>query len=319
MNEIKATDILPAVTMLRPVRTDSVEFYELMDSIRKYGVLNSILVKPHHTTEGKYQIIDGSWRFAAATRVGQKYLPCIVTEQMGEEEYLSLQIQANAITFQTRPVEYARQMERMIELRESEGNPLTRTELAGVVGKSAGWVTARLKLLKLSEAAQGLVNDGKLSLTKAVALARINLHRYQDEFLLKADEMTGRDFELAVGKFISIKRDEKMQGRRDEREVFNLMPRLQSMDSLLIELDRMHNLSEIITKKGLTTAYEGCIITLQWVLNLHDEGRLQQVKEIRHKLTGTDRLAIIAKQRFEELKEIRELTEKRRGDNETVD
>ena len=302
--------------MLRPVRQDTVEFHELCSSIRNHGILNSILVRKHDET--RYEIIDGSWRFTAAKSVAIKFFPCIITTCETEEEYLALQLQCNAVSYETRPVEFAKQMEYMIRLYEANGDPLTRTELAAKVNKSAQWVSRRLKLLKLSEKAQEAVSSGKLCLSKGVALARINLHKYQDEFLEKADEMKTREFELAVGRFIAHKRSEKMEGRAIERQDFSLMPRLQSMDSLLMELDRMHNISEIITRKGLTTAYEGAIITLQWVLNLHEEGRQNQVKELRHQLTGKDRLAIIARQRFEELKEIRKLAE-RRGDDEVKD
>lgn len=302
--------------MLRPVRQNTVEFHELCSSIRDHGILNSLLVREHK--DSKYEIIDGSWRFTAAKSVGIKHFPCIITVCETEEEYLSLQIQTNAVSYETRPVEFAKQMEHLIRVYEAEGKPLTRSELARIVNKTSNWVSRRLQLLKLSEKAQGLVEDGSLCLSKGVALARINLHKYQNEFLEKADEMKTREFELAVGKFIAFKRSEKMEGRAIERQDFSLKPRLQSMDSLLIELDRMHNISQIITKKGLTTAYEGAIITLQWVMNLHDEGRQQQVKELRHQLTGKERLAIIARQRFEELKTIRELAEGR-GDNEVSD
>ncbi len=301
--------------MLRPVRQDTVEFYELCSSIRSHGILNSLLVRKHDET--RYEIIDGSWRFTAGKSVAYKHFPCIIVECETEEEYLALQIQTNAVSYETRPVEFAKQMEYMIHVYETNGEPLTRSELAAKVNKSAQWVSRRLKLLKLSEKAQAAVSDGTLCLSKGVALARINLHRYQHEVLETAPGMKSREFVLAVGKFIAHKRSEKMEGRIEERAEFSLRPRLQSMDTLLIELDRMTNISGIITKKGLTTAYEGAIITLQWVLNLHDEGRQQQVKELRHQLTGKERLAIIARQRFDELKTIRELSE-RRGDDDTI-
>ena len=79
------------------------------------------------------------------------------------------------------------------------------------------------------------------------------------------------------------------------------------MDSLLIELDRLENISEIIISKGLTTALEGAKITLEWVLNLHERGRAKQIREIRHKLSEKDRFDIIGRQRYEELKKLRDL------------
>jgi ParB/RepB/Spo0J family partition protein len=296
--------------MLRPVREDCVEYLELVDSIREHGILNSLLVRPHPTREGYYEVIDGMWRFIASKELTIGTLPCILkVEDLTEEEFLSLQIQCNAVSYETRPVEFAEQMSRMLELREEVGAPMTLTALAKTVGKSTAWVSTRLKLLALCDEAKKLVRDGKLGLGKAVALSRIRLHKYQKEFLKQATEMRTRDFELEVGRFIALKRDEKIGGRRQERDEIKLRPRLQSMDSMLIELDRLSNVSEIIVQKNLTTALEGARIALEWVLNLHDEGREAQVRELRHKLSSKDRQDIIGRQRYEELKQLRELTQ----------
>jgi hypothetical protein len=259
--------------------------------------------------EGFYEIIDGSWRFSAIKYLTTPETCCILlTRELTEDQYLALQVQANAITYETRPIEFAEQMQRMMSLREEVGAPMTLKELAHTVSKSTAWVSTRLKLLGLCDEAKVLVSDGKLGLGKAVALARIRLHNYQREFLVKAEDMKTRDFELEVGRFIAFKREEKIGGRRKERDEIKLRPRLQSMDSLLIELDRLENVGEIIVQKNLTSALEGARITLEWVLNLHDKGRNRQVNELRHKLSNQDRTDIIGRQRYEELKQLRELT-----------
>ena len=307
--DIPIEKVLPAHSMLRPVREDSLEFMQLIDSIRAVGLLKSILVREHPVREGFYEVIDGMWRFSATKYLTNTSLPCmLVVEELTEDQYLALQVQANALTYETRPIEFAEQMQRMLSLREEVGAAMTLKELASIVNKSAAWVSTRLKLLSLCEEARNLVRDGKLGLGKAVALARIRLHRYQIEFLAKAEEMKTRDFELEVGRFIALKRDEKIGGRRQDRDEIKLRPRLQSMDSLLIELDRLENVGEIIVQKNLTSALEGARITLEWVLNLHDKGRNRQVNELRHKLSGQDRQDIIGRQRYEELKQLREIT-----------
>lgn len=307
--ELPLSQILPAHSMLRPVREDSLEFLELVDSVRDRGVLQSVLVREHPTRQGYYEVIDGMWRFSAAKHLTKATLPCIlVVEPLSEEDFLALQVQCNAVTYETRPVEFAEQMSRMVQLREEAGINTTLAELGRIVGKSTAWVSTRLKLLNLCDEAKTLVREGKLGLGKAVALARIRLPMYQREFLAKATNMKTRDFELEVGRFIAQKRDEKIGDRRRERDQITLRPRLQSMDSLLIELDRLDNVSQIIIQNNLTTALEGAKIALEWVLNLHDDGRESQVREIRHKLSNADRREIIGRQRYEELKELQELS-----------
>ena len=48
---------------------------ELVDSIKRFGVLQPILVRPHPTKKGKYQIIYGQRRWTACTRVGLESIP----------------------------------------------------------------------------------------------------------------------------------------------------------------------------------------------------------------------------------------------------
>lgn len=311
--EIPISQIIPPHSMLRPVREECLEFLELVDSIRAHGIMNSLLVRPHPHREGIYEIIDGMWRFKACKELHISTLPCIIiTENLTEEEFLSIQIQTNAISYETRPIEFAEQLSRMLQLRESVGAPMTLTELAKAVSKSSGWVSSRLKLLKLCNVAKDMIRSGKLHLGKGVILARINNHNYQLEFLEKATSMTTREFEIEVGNFIAYKMADRADARLEERSQVAFVPRLQSMDSMLIELDRLQNIGQIIVQKGLTTALEGARITLEWVLNLHDEGRQAQLKELRHKLSFKDRQDIIGRRRYEELKEMRELEEEKR-------
>ena len=279
----------------------------MVDSVRDHGLLKSILVRPHPSREGYFEIIDGMWRFFAAKYLTIDVLPCILkVEELTEEQYLALQVQANAVSYETRPIEFAEQMQRMLYIREEVGVPMTLKEMAATVGKSTTWVSTRLKLLALCDEAKDQVRNGWLGIGKASALARIRLHSYQREYLKKAASMTTREFELEVGGFIAFKREEKKGGRRDERDAIVLKPHIQSMDSLLIELDRLENVGEIIVQKNLTTALEGARIALEWALNLHDKGRQAQVKELRHRLSSKDRLDILGRRRYEELKQLKD-------------
>ena len=83
------------------------------------------------------------------------------------------------------------------------------------------------------------------------------------------------------------------------------------MDSILIELDRLEEISEIIVREGLTSALEGAKVAIEWVLQLHRKGREHQVHEQRFRLSDKERLDIIGKQRYDELKEMRRLKEER--------
>lgn len=313
VQELPVNQIVPPWNMLRPVRETEVEYFEMMDSIREHGILKSLLVRPHPTRKRIYEIIDGMWRFSCAKSLDFSHVPCIIKVVEDEEEFLSLQIQANSVSYETRPIEFARQMQRMMRIRESVGAPMTMKELASIVGKSTTWVSQRLKLLTLCEDAQIRLKKGTLTLRKAIALSRLKKKQYQRQFLEVADKYNAPDFETKISKFIRKETSCSEMLRAEFRENHSIQPRLQSMDSLLMELDRMDNISQIIVKKGLTSAIEGARVTLEWVLNLHDSGRQEQVKEVRHRLSQKERMEILGRQRYEELEELRKLREERVG------
>lgn len=312
VRDIQMDTISPPWSLLRPVRENSIEYLELTDSIRDNGLLNSVLVRTHPTIPNQYEIVDGYYRYSVCKDLNYQSLPCIVNDNIQtDEEYLAAQVQANAVKAKTRPIEFAKYMQRLIDIREYAGSPMTLSELATIVRKSSSWVSQRLNLLNLCEEVQEALKNKTISLGKATILSRIRNHKYQKDFLAQSKEGTVRDFELLVGNFIAEKRSDKMSMRQAVRDEPTLQPRIQSMDALLLELDQMSNISEIILRKNLTTAYEGAIIALQWVLNLDEDNRKKQLEEVRHRLNNKERLEIIGRQRYAELKEMRKLREER--------
>lgn len=57
------------------VNTDTEKFQELLDSVREFGVLQPIIVRPSNTKEGFYEIISGHCRAEAAKLAGLKDIP----------------------------------------------------------------------------------------------------------------------------------------------------------------------------------------------------------------------------------------------------
>ena len=178
-----------------------------------------------------------------------------------------------------------------------------------MVGKSTAWVSQRLKLVHLCREARQSMLAGKLNLGKAVALTRVKYTPYQIELLPHAEGMRNREFELFIGEFVNRKRAEQSKEPLDEEQVFK--PRLQSIDNILIELDRLEHISEQILKKNLTNATEGAILALEWVLNLHEAGRKKRIDDSKHKLNSKERVDIIGRRRYEELGQLRKLREQR--------
>ena len=95
---------------LRDVNREILEYLEMRDSIRDHGILQSLLVRPQG--DG-YEIIEGLHRYTGAKEVGLQTLPCII-RQCSDDEVLVLQLQANAISPETKLAEYAQQLKRLM-------------------------------------------------------------------------------------------------------------------------------------------------------------------------------------------------------------
>ena len=77
---------------------------ELQDSIKKYGVLNPLIVRPRK--EGYYEIISGHRRKYAAERLGYKKIPVII-RMMQDDEAVVTMVDSNLQREQITPSEKA--------------------------------------------------------------------------------------------------------------------------------------------------------------------------------------------------------------------
>ena len=116
---------------------------ELAKSIRHYGVLQPIVVRPR--PGGSYELIAGERRFRAATNLGLKEIPAVVRE-MDDKASLAIALIENLQREQLNPVESARAFRR---LRDEFS--LTQSELAQEVGKSQSTIANALRLLALPD------------------------------------------------------------------------------------------------------------------------------------------------------------------------
>ena len=80
------------------------QMIELQDSIKKYGVLNPLIVRPRK--EGYYEIISGHRRKYAAERLGYKKIPVII-RMMQDDEAVVTMVDSNLQREQITPSEKA--------------------------------------------------------------------------------------------------------------------------------------------------------------------------------------------------------------------
>ena len=129
---------------------------------------------------------------------------------MTDDDLLAIQIQANAVRPETTPMEYARQIRRIIDSRPG----IKDYELVGIIHKSPGWIRDTLGLEKLRKDFQLAVERGEMPLGSAYELARIP-YRHQVEFFDAARTMPVGEFRAMVQAFLKQFQEAVRQGKLD--------------------------------------------------------------------------------------------------------
>ncbi len=160
-------------------RFDTQALKELAASIRTDGVLQPVLVRPDGD---RYTLIVGERRLKASRLAGLASVPAIVRE-IGADKILEITLVENIQREDLNPIEIAGALERMlVDLH------LTHEELAARTGLSRTSVTNHLRLLKLSQAVQQLVREGKLQMGHARALLPVEDPEKQETLGARAAE-----------------------------------------------------------------------------------------------------------------------------------
>lgn len=164
---------------------------ELADSIRQYGLIQPIMVQKR---EGYYEIIAGERRWRACMKAGLKEVPVIIREY-DDQKIMELSLIENLQREDLNPMEEARAYKRLME-----EFGLTQEEIAGRVSKSRPVITNALRLLKLDERVQTMVEQGEISMGHARALASVLIPEEQYLIALKIMEehLTVRDTEKII-------------------------------------------------------------------------------------------------------------------------
>jgi ParB family chromosome partitioning protein len=137
---------------------------ELARSIRSSGIVQPLVVRK---IAGRYQLIAGERRWRAAQRAGLNRVPVVVRD-VAEEMALEMTLVENLQREDLNPIEQAHAFQRLIDEFH-----LTQEQVADRTGKDRATIANAVRLLKLEESIQELLEEGQITAGHARALLSI--------------------------------------------------------------------------------------------------------------------------------------------------
>jgi len=154
-------DLIDPSTLQPRIVFDDAKLDELAQSIRANGVVQPLLLR---RKGARYELIAGERRWRAAQRAGLTRIPAVL-RNVSDDKVLELALIENIQREDLTPIEEARAYKKLIETLG-----LTQETVAERVGRDRSYVTNYLRLLKLPDDLQELLQVGRLSAGHARAL-----------------------------------------------------------------------------------------------------------------------------------------------------
>ncbi len=185
---------------------------ELSDSIKKYGVIEPIIVQEYND---HYEIVAGERRWRAAMKAGLKEVPVLI-RNFTEQEIVEISLIENIQREDLNPIEEALAYKTLLEKYD-----LRQDQVAERVSKSRTTITNSIRLLNLcDEVQQMLINE---MLTQGHARALLAITDKEQQYLIAQrvfdENLTVRDIEKIV-KDLTTKKKEKQNDKIENEFIY---------------------------------------------------------------------------------------------------
>ena len=185
----------------------------LSESIKNYGVLQPIVLKPDD--KGKYMIIAGERRYRASKLARKSDIPAVIKD-IPMKDIMEIALIENLQREELNPIEEALAYRSLIKNYE-----VTQEEISEAVGKSRPHITNTLRLLNLPQKIMDMIDQGQITAGHGKALLRVNDENLQLELANKviAEELSVRATE-ALAKKICEDNIKEVPKKTKEKDVF---------------------------------------------------------------------------------------------------
>ena len=143
---------------------DETALQELANSIKEHGVYQPIIAKK---SKKGYEIIAGERRVKASLLAGKETIPAIIRD-FSDQDMMEIALLENLQRENLNALEEALAYKKLLDELS-----LTQEQLSKRIGKSRSHITNMLGLLTLPEEVKDMIMDGKLSMSHARVLSKI--------------------------------------------------------------------------------------------------------------------------------------------------
>lgn len=187
----------------------------LSNSIRNYGVLQPIVLKPDEN--GKYMIIAGERRFRASKKARLTEIPAVIKD-IPIKDIMEIALIENLQREDLNAIEEAIAYKSLID-----NYNVTQEEISEAVGKSRPHITNTLRLLNLGKEVIAMVEDNRITPGHGKALLRVNDEQVQLQIANKVieEELSVRETENIAKKFSENQQIENIK-KKKEKDIYIL-------------------------------------------------------------------------------------------------
>ena len=157
----------------------------LIQSIRDYGVMTPIVVRP--VREGGYEIVSGHRRVHACKRAGIEMIPALVRDMERDSAVIFMvdsNIQREGLLPSEKAFAYKMKVEALRHQGKTTSVQLGQKSSRGAVAENAGesetQVQRYIRLTNLEKPLLGLVDEGRIAFTPAVELSYLTPQEQRD-------------------------------------------------------------------------------------------------------------------------------------------
>lgn len=226
IQKLHVTDLVPFKD--HPFRVeDDDRMMETVESIKEYGVLVPIIVRP--LEDGNYEIVSGHRRKRACELAGIDDIPAIIRD-LDDDEATIIMVDSNLQREKILPSERAKAYQMKMEAIKHQGSRRQETsrqvvgnaESADIIGQSTGESGRQVqRIIRLNNLEQPLlqkVDQGELAFTPAVELSY--LKPQEQEWVHSALETTQQTPSLSQAQRI---KQESKEGTLTEKGVLDII------------------------------------------------------------------------------------------------